>query len=158
MGVTLTGPGGHRIINSAGFQSARVSAGPDATLSLAPIKIPVSLENNVLYNRESNPTGYGKEFAWWGGFHQLNYFPTKMAVVYARYDWIDGMSFDDTTVGGESKARPKEWDLVAGLQFLVLENLKMIAEYRHHEFDDRVASGSSTLIDDGFTIRAMTGF
>jgi hypothetical protein len=156
--ATATGPGGGRIINNTNFQSSRVSAGPDATLSLAPFKVPLSLENNVLYNRESNPTGYGKEFVWWGGFHQLNYFPRKTAVVYARYDWIEGNSFDDTTAGGESKGHPREWDIIGGLQFMVLENLKMIGEYRHHEFDDRVASGSSTLKDDGFTIRAMTGF
>jgi hypothetical protein len=75
----------------------------------------------VLYNRESNPTGYGKEFAWWGGFHQLNYFPRKTVVVYARYDWIYGSSFDDTGAGGESKSHPMEWDLIGGLQFLIYE-------------------------------------
>ena len=156
--ATATGPAGGRVIKDGSFQSARVSAGPDATLSLAPFKIPLSLENNVLYNRESNPTGYGKEFVWWGGFHQLNYFPTKTAVVYGRYDWIYGNYFDDTVVGGESKAHPREWDIIGGLQFLILENLKIIGEYRHHEFDDRISSGSSTLTDDGFTVRAMTGF
>jgi hypothetical protein len=156
--ATLTGPGGGRIIRAGSFQSARVSAGPDATLSLAPFKIPLSLENDVLYNRESNPTGYGMEFIWWGGFHQLNYFPTKTSVLYARYDWIYGNSFDDTGAGGESKSHPMEWDIIGGLQFLVFENLKMIGEYRHHEFDDRVTSGRSTLKDDGFTVRAMTGF
>jgi hypothetical protein len=150
--------GGVQVIKPGRYESSRVSAGPDATLSLAPYKIPLSLENNVLYNRESNPTGYGKEFAWWGGFHQLNYFPVKIAVVYARYDWIAGDSFDDTGAGGASKAHPGEWDLIGGLQFLILENLKIIGEYRHHEFDDRVASGASTLKDDGFTMRAMTGF
>src|SRR6266511_2232585 len=46
---------------------------------------PLSLENNVLYNRESNPTGFGKAFVWWVGLHQLNYFPVKRAVAYARY-------------------------------------------------------------------------
>jgi hypothetical protein len=156
--ATATGPGGGRIIRAGSFESARVSAGPDATLSLAPFQIPLSLENNVLYNRESNPTGYGKEFTWWGGFHQLNYFPRKTVVVYARYDWISGNYFDDTGAGGESKSHPMEWDLIGGLQFLVYENLKIIGEYRHHRFDDRITTGSSTLTDDGFTVRAMTGF
>jgi hypothetical protein len=135
-----------------------MSVGPDATLSLAPYNLPVSLENNVLYNRESNPTGYGVEFVWWGGFHQLNYIPTKRSVVYARYDWIYGNFFDDTGAGGESKSHPMEWDIIGGLQFLIYDNLKIIGEYRHHEFSDRIASGPSTLYDDGFTIRMMTGF
>jgi hypothetical protein len=149
---------GHPVIANTGFQSSRTSVGPDATLSLAPFKIAVSLENCVLYNRESNPTGYGKEFVWWGGFHQLNWFPTKLSVAYARYDWIEGHSYDDTDVGGASKGRPQEWDIIGGVQYMVLENLKLIGEYRHHEFDDRVATGASTLKDDGFTLRAMTGF
>jgi hypothetical protein len=161
---------GRNVINQAdpSFSNARTTGGLDATLSLAPFKIPVSLENNVLFNRESNPTGYGKELVWWGGFHQLNWFPTKMAVVYARYDWIEGHEYDDTGVGGASKARPMEWDILGGVQYMVLENLKLIGEYRHHEFDDRVSSttylagptvaGNSTLKDDGFTLRAMVGF
>jgi hypothetical protein len=163
--AALATVGGRHVINQAdtSFQSSRTTAGLDATLSLAPFKIPLSLENNVRYNRESNPTGYGKELVWWGGFHQLNWFPTKMAVLYARYDWIEGHEYDDTDVGGASKARPMEWDLIGGVQYMVLENLKLIGEYRHHEFDDRLSSmsggvGSSTLKDDGFTIRAMTGF
>jgi hypothetical protein len=140
------------------FHNESVRVGPDATLSLAPWKIPVSLENNVLYNRESNPTGFGKEFVWWGGFHQLNWFARKTVVVYARYDWISGNNFDDTAAGGKSRSHPREWDAIGGLQFLTVENLKIIGEYRHHEFDDRVSTGNSWLKDDGFTLRAMTGF
>jgi hypothetical protein len=70
---------------------------------------------------------------------------------------LGGRSFDDTTAGGESKAHPQEWDLVGGLQLLVLENVKLIGEYRHHDFDDRITAGRSTLRDDGFTVRMMTG-
>jgi hypothetical protein len=150
--------GGAQVIKPGRYQSSRTTVGPDATLSLAPYKIPLSLENEVLYNRESNPTGYGQEFVWWGGFHQLNYFPVKTMVLYGRYDWIEGHNFDDTGAGGASKAHPREWDIIGGLQFMVLENLKLIGEYRHHEFDDRVSGGPSTLKDDGFTLRAMTGF
>jgi opacity protein-like surface antigen len=95
---------------------------------------------------------------WWGGFEQLNWFARKDVVLYGRYDWISGESFDDTAAGGTSRSHPLEWDVIAGLQFLVLENLKFIGEYRHHAFDDRVATGKSTLTDDGFTLRAMTGF
>ena len=140
------------------FVNATVRAGPDATLSLAPWGIPLSLENCVLYNRESNPTGFGKEFVWWGGFDQLNWFPAKKAVLYARYDWIQGKTYDDTTSGGITRAEPSEWDAIGGVQYLVLENLKLIGEYRYHEFRDASTGPSSTLKDSGFTIRAMTGF
>jgi len=146
------------ILSGTRFNNRSVRAGPDATLSLAPYNIPLSLENNVLYNRESNPTGFGKAFVWWVGLHQLNYFPVKRAVAYARYDWINGKNFDDTGSGGLTKAHPREWDVIGGLQVLVLENFKLIGEYRHHEFSDRATSPKSTLKDDGFTLRAMAGF
>jgi hypothetical protein len=147
------------VINPAKFANSTVRAGPDATLSLAPLGIPVNLENCVLYNRESDPTGFGKEFVWWGGFHQLNWFVSKKAVTYLRYDWIDGKSYDDTAAGGRTKADPKEWDIIAGVQVLALENLKLIGEYRHHEFEDRASTPQkATLTDDGFTLRAMVGF
>ena len=140
-------------------KNSTVRAGPDATLSLAPLGFPVSLENEVLYNREGDPTGFGKEFVWWGGFHQLNWFISKRAVTYARYDWIKGDLYDDTTAGGITKADPREWDVIAGLQFLVLENFKLIGEYRHHEFEDKAGTPrNATLTDDGFTFRAMVGF
>ena len=147
------------VMSGRKVSNATVRAGPDMTLSLAPLGIPVSLENDVLYNRESDPTGYGKEFVWWGGFHQLNWFISKDAVTYARYDWIHGNTYDDTTAGGVTRADPREWDIVAGLQYLVLANLKLIGEYRHHEFEDRAGRpNKATLTDDGLTLRAMVGF
>jgi hypothetical protein len=151
--------GGRTVLNTSHFTNSTVRAGPDATLSLAPFGIPVNLENCVLYNRESNPTGFGSEFAWWGGFHQLNWFISPSAVTYARYDWINGNSFDDTVAGGVTRADPREWDVIGGVQFLVLQNLKLIGEYRHHEFEDRASTPRhATLTDDGFTLRAMVGF
>jgi hypothetical protein len=151
-------PAGPPLWSRSSFVNATVRAGPDATLSLAPFGVPLSLENCVLYNRESNPTGYGQEFVWWGGFHQLNYFPVKRAVAYARYDWIQGHQFDDRGGGGQTFAEPSEWDVIAGVQYTVLENFKLIGEYRYHEFKDASTSSSSTLKDSGFTLRAMTGF
>jgi hypothetical protein len=144
------------VLSSRSFENNTARAGPDLTLSLVPLGINVNLENNVLYNREGDPTGFGKEFVWWGGFHQLNWFISKSAVTYARYDWIDGHTYDDTRLGGITKSDPREWDVVGGLQYLVLDNLKLIGEYRHHEFDERLTHAS--LVDDGFTLRAMVGF
>jgi hypothetical protein len=153
--------------DAPGFMSPRnasnstVRAGPDATLSLAPFGIPVNLENCVMYNRESDPTGFGGEFVWWGGFHQLNWFISPAAVVYGRYDWINGNLLDDRSGGGITRVDPREWDIIGGLQFLVpgVQDLKVIAEYRHHEFDDRASTPrKANLTDDGITLRAMIGF
>ena len=152
------------IMSGAQVPNGTLRAGPDATLSLAPFGLPISLDNNVLYNRESSPTGFGKEFVWWGGFHQLNWFPSRIFAAYIRYDWISGKLFDDTGttvngVTGVTRVHPSEWDVVAGAQYLILENFKFIGEYRHHEFKDEAGTPRvATLTDDGFTIRTMVGF
>lgn len=138
--------------------------GPDMTLSLAPLGIPVSINNQYMYNRESDPTGFGKEFKWHGGYHQINWRISNRVVVYNRYDWIRGNHFDDTTttvldVTGVTKSEPREWDIVSGVQYLVSQNLKLIGEYRHHGFEDRASEPNrARLEDDGFTARAMIAF
>jgi hypothetical protein len=157
-------------IGNGGIMSARRSRnkmlriGPDMTLSLAPFGIPVWVENQYMYNRESDPTGFGKEFKWQGGYHQFNWQITGKAVMYDRYDWVRGNRFDDTATAvmsltGITKADPREWALVAGLQYIVTQNLKLIGEYRHHEFEDKAgAPKTARLKSDGFTARAMIAF
>jgi hypothetical protein len=138
--------------------------GVDFTLSLVPAGIPVWLENQLMYNNESNPTGFGQEFKWHGGFHQLNWQPSKESIFYARYDYVKGNAFDDTTVSrngvsGVTKSSPKEKDYIVGTQHLVNQTTKLIGEIRHHVFDDNGTSpGASHLKDDGFTVRVMFGF
>lgn len=129
--------------------------GIDATLNLAAIGVPVWFENQYMMNRESSPTGYGVEFKWTGGFHQLNCQPSKRVIAYTRYDWIKGNSFDDPV----THSKPKEWDIVAGLQYLIQQNVKFIAEYRHDIFKDEANNpGVARLTTDAYTTRVMVGF
>lgn len=158
--------------------------GPDFTLSLAPAGIPVWLENQFMYNRESDPTGFGREFKWRGGFHQLNWQLSKNTILYGRYDWLRGDAFDDTAltangVTGTTRSTPKERDWVIGWQHLYSQNIKLMAEFRHHVFDDTATGGAigipvgaaagtaalgaasanaAKLTDNGFTLRLMFGF
>lgn len=145
--------------------SSRV--GIDFTLSLAPVGFPVWLENQYMSNKESNPTGFGKEFKWKGGFSQLNWQPNRNNIAYARYDTIKGDSFNDTAVRvngftGLTNSTPSEKDYILGWQRLVEQNVKFIAEYRHHTFEDKATSLAqpvpAKLTDDGFTMRMMFGF
>ncbi|HTG00922.1 MAG TPA: hypothetical protein VK654_10100 [Nitrospirota bacterium] len=142
----------------SGVQSANRMRriGPDMTLSLAPFGIPVWLENQFMFNRESNPTGYGKEYKWSGGFHQLNWQISKKAIVYGRYDYINGNSFND---GHNPATKAEETDEVVGFQYLIKQTVKFAAEYRNHEFKDKESTPNiATLKDDGFTTRFMIGF
>ncbi len=132
--------------------------GVDATLSLAAIGVPVWLENQFMMNKENNPTGFGQEFKWIGGFDQLNWQISKKTITYARYDWINGKSFDDTTAGGTTKSKPTETDVVAGVQYLVQQNVKLIGEYRHDVFEDKATSPKARITSDGYTVRCMVGF
>ena len=70
---------------------------------------------------------------------------------------------------GITRSTPKENDVIVGVQHLLDENTKFIAEYRTHTFDDTATGGvigglgaSSAnvahLKDTGFTIRMMFGF
>lgn len=152
------------------------SLGPDLTLSLEPLDIPVWLETQVLFNRESDPTGFKVPFAWWGGFSQLNgRLPVRKEflqsiVAYARYDWLRGDRFNDTPGGGTTGiVRPREWQAVFGLQWFILENMKIVTEYSRRQFENHepimtTASAPAfltqhqRLTDDFFTTRVMFGF
>lgn len=147
------------IMSGKQSRNSHLRIGPDTTLSLVPFGIPVWLENQYMYMRESNPTGFDKEFKWQGGFHQLNWQIEKKAITYLRYDWISGKLFDDTTSGGITKAKPREWDVIAGLQYLVMQNIKLVGEYRHHKFENKASTpNTASLTDNGFTARVMFGF
>lgn len=154
--------------------------GVDGTLSLAPWGIPVSLDNQIMWRKETNPTGFGVAFNWRGGFNQLNWFILPNLVTYGRYDWIRGNTFNDTTVGGITFSDPREWDIVAGIQWTPWQNVKVVGEYRYHEFHDNAVGTpgtdicfagtgfhcqpyptrvtAATLKDNGFTTRLMMGF
>lgn len=161
------------IMSGAQVANSSTRMGPDFTLSLLPFGVPLSLDNQFMFNKESNPTGFGQEFKWKGGFHQLNWQISKTSAAYARYDWLHASAFDDTGfnvngVAGITRSTPKEYDYVVGVQHLYDQNIKLVAEYRHHVFNDGasgavipalgVATTPAQLSDNGITLRAMFGF
>lgn len=153
-------------INAGGIFSGRgrhnraSSVGPDLTLSLAPWNVALWIENQVLFNHESDPTGFKKSFDWWGGFSQLNWKVVSPLVAYARYDWLHGDRFEDTDNGGVTgPVRPREWQTVFGLQWYVLDNFKLIGEYSHREYKNDASSPTHQRVkDDFFSLRASIGF
>jgi hypothetical protein len=148
------------VLAGLGRHNAFSSVGPDLLLSLEPWDIPVWLETQVLFNRESNPTGFNKEFRWWGGFTQINWKIVDSLVAYGRYDWIRGNRFDDIGVGGVTPVvKPQEWGIVAGLQWYVLENLKLLGEYSRREFRNNLSTPATQKLNENFfSVRASLGF
>ena len=151
---------GEGVLAGLGRRNEASALGPDLTLSLEPFDIPVWLETQVLFNHESNPTGFNKSLSWWGGFSQLNWKIVQSLIAYGRYDWLSGDRFDDTTVGGVTgPVKPREWAAVGGLQWYVLENFKLVAEYSRHEFNNSASTPSKQLLtEDFFTLRVAVGF
>ncbi len=142
--------------------------GPDLTLSLEPWEIPIWLETQVLFNRESNPTGFKRSFAWGGGFTQLNgTIPVRAKFLqwitaYGRYELLKGETFDDTGICSEvtglcgvtGRVKPRERQAVAGLQWFILENLKVTTEYSRREF----TASQQRVTDNFFAVRVTFGF
>jgi hypothetical protein len=132
------------------------SVGPDLTLN-RPLSLPVWLQIQVFLNHESNPTGFDEAFQWWGGFAQLNWTIRPALVAYGRYDWLRGDRFDDTTRGGVTgPGQPREWAATGGLQWYVLDNLKVIGEYSRHEFTS--SPGRRLVAEDSFTARVEVAY
>jgi hypothetical protein len=168
--VATAGPptnSGLGIMSGAQSANKMTRTGLDFTLSLAPFGIPVSLDNQFMWNSESNPTGFDQKFNWRGGFDQVNWLLSRTNVLYARYDWIKGDAFNDTNttmtvngapVTGQTFATPQEYDVVAGFQHLIQQNVKFILELRRHEFKDTSTPTASKLADNGGTARFMIGF
>jgi hypothetical protein len=149
----------------SGRQDANSSnrRGIDFTLSLVPMGVPVWLENQYMSNNETNPTGFGREFKWKGGFDQINWQISKTAIAYARYDYLKGDTFNDTTVTmgaftGITASTPKEHDFILGAQYLIEQNVKLVGEFRSHKFEDTITPTAAKLSDNGFTLRIMLGF
>lgn len=124
--------------SGASYKSRLWRVGPDITITLTK-PFYINLFSQVLFAEDSNATGFGKKARWWGGFVQADVKPIEPLVLYARFDWINGRPFNDTDVsingvsGEIGPVRPRLWDVVAGVQYYLYENLRLIGEYRRGE-------------------------
>lgn len=157
---SIIGLPGEGIFSGRQASNAFHAVGPDLTIDLRPFELPVWLENQVLFNRESDPTGFKKAMEWWGGFSQLYVQIIKPVIAYARYDWLAGDRFDDTLVGGVTgPVRPREWAAVGGIQWYVYENFKLLTEYGRREYSNDASTPKQQRVEENFLpVRASIGF
>lgn len=147
----------------AAYKSRLWLAGPDISITL-PKPIYIDLYSQILFAEASNPTGFGQNASWWGGFVQVDVKPLDTLVLYARYDWINGQSFDDTgvTINGVSgetgPVNPRLWDVVLGAQYFLYENFKLIAEYRYGEKNLQPAAPSAEQLQKTVENAVYVGF
>ena len=114
------------------------------------------LLGQLLAGHESNPSGHERGLWYYGSFLEGQYRATKdlLALLRVEYAWTP--TFDDTRQGGASRVRKRIWEATAGWQWLVVENVRVIAEVTYGEDTDAV-SDQTTSTWTG-TLRLATAF
>jgi len=115
--------------------------GPDVSLNF----LNVNLFAQFLWGRDSNPTGFGEDLRYWGGFVEADYVtPLPQLVALARFDWVKAREFNDLPQGGSTRTEPRILAFTVGLQYYIWQNLKFVTEYTFREESERLDASLST--------------
>jgi hypothetical protein len=135
-----------------GVKDAALRVGPDLVLLSRRTRVAVQL----LAGRDSNPTNRDTELWFYGGFVEgsLRFTPTLLGLL--RMDYAEMLDFDDRAAGGRTHVRRELWEATAGLQFLWLENVKVVAEVTYSENHEAVRDVTTDGV--GATLRVVTAF
>jgi hypothetical protein len=105
---------------------------------------------------ESNPTGQRKSLWYYGTFLEANYRLTTTLASLLRVEYAWAPRFNDRRRGGKTRAEPRLWEVTGGWQWLILENLKAVAEVTYAENHD---AGSNRSVNAwSATLRLVTAF
>jgi hypothetical protein len=125
-------------IVGAGVHDHALRFGPDVDFYSRQFR----LLGQFLAASESNPTGSGDDLWHWGGFLEANYRLTPTLLTLLRVDSVWTPRFDDRMHGGTTAVRRRLWELTYGWQWLILNDLKVVAEVtygeNHESVSDRV--------------------
>lgn len=136
---------------SEGTHDSAWRFGPDAQLYFRQ----VTLRAQLLAANDSNPTGSHRDFWYYGGFVESDYrfLPTLAAL--GRFEYVATPSFNDSADNGPHIERDV-WQLTGGLQWLVMENVKVQLEATYGENHDSVSDVTAKTWFG--TIRVATAF
>ena len=133
----------------AGFPGTKNRAwrlGPD--ISLRFLRETLNLFSQFLYGRDTSPTGRGVDLKYWGGFAEVDYkLPLGRAgdlMSLLRFDYVFTERFDDTTVGGSVRTKPRIFAVTFGLQYYFWQNFKFVVEYTYREEKEKLSVAEST--------------
>jgi len=110
----------------------------------------------LLAGYESNPTGHHQSLWYQGGFLEADYRLTTTLLSLLRVDYAWTPTFDDTSHGGATDVRQRVWEVTGGWQWLVLENVKAVAEVTYGE--RRETAGDGTVNTWTGTLRLVSAF
>jgi hypothetical protein len=126
--------------------------GPDLTLSSRRTRFGAQF----LAGYDSNPTGHHDSLWYYGGFLQGDYRFTPALLALLRFDCVGMPDFDDRSDGGTTHIRRRIWEVTAGAQYLIEENLKLVAEVTYAENHEIVSDTTATGVTA--TLRIATAF
>jgi hypothetical protein len=118
-----------------GVEDRAVRVGPALDLYSRQFRI----LGQFLAEYESNPTGHLRALWYYGGFVEANYRLTASLLSLLRVDSAWMPRFDDTMQGGNTQVRRQPWEITGGVQWLILENLKAVAEITYGESHESVS-------------------
>jgi hypothetical protein len=114
------------------------------------------LLGQFLAGHESNPTGRDRGLWYYGSFLEGQYRLTKDLLALLRVEYAWTQAFDDTDQGGVSRVRKRIWEATAGWQWLLVENVRVIAEVTYGEDADTVSDQTASSWTG--TLRLATAF
>ena len=139
-------------IVGGGVDDRTLRLGPDVDFYSRRLR----LLGQFLASYESDPTGHSQALWYYGGFLEANYrlTPTLLSLLRVDYTWTP--TFDDRMHGGETPVRRRVWEVTGGWQWLILQNVKLVAEATYGENHEAVRDG--TVRTWAGTIRLVTAF
>ncbi len=135
-----------------GPRNQTLQVGPDLSLYTRRFR----LLAQFLASFESDPTGHSEDLWIYGGFIEGEYRVTATIIGLLRAESAFNPEFDDTGEGGVTHVRDQLWTLVGGGQWLLRENLKLVAEVSYAQ--NHQAVQNSTTSAWFVTIRVVTAF
>jgi hypothetical protein len=139
-------------IVGGGVHDHALRLGPDLDLYSRQLR----LLGQFLAGYESNPTGYQEAFWYYGGFLETDYRLTASLLSLLRFDGAWTPEFDDRSQGGTTQVRRRLWEITAGAQWSVLQNVKLLAEVTYGE--DHESESGRTVKTWAGTLRLVTAF
>jgi len=146
-----------------GARDEVLRVGPDLTLSYRRVRV----MGQMLAAHDSNPTGRHVGLWTYGGFVESDIRIATWLLSLVRFEYLSGPRFSDESVGGDVNLRPEVWAVVAGLQYLLAENLKIVTEgsygVRHalegtYVETDSQGTGHPSATTWTLTLRLVTAF
>ena len=116
----------------------------------------VRLLGQFLAGYESNPTGHLDSLWYYGGFLEAEHRLTTALLSLVRFDYAWTPRFNDTMNGGTTQIERRILEVTGGVQWSIVQNLKLVAELTYGENHESV---SDTLERSWMgSVRVVTAF